>query len=177
MHIDGYRGTGKSTLMFQFQKAFPDFIFGDLDDTLEEAIAQIGVCESIDRYWTLVSTAHQHFLDKWILEQRKPIILVGNNWLPEGLFPPAWRYVAISAERKYILDVHPIRVAWRGHKQGEFSAFSALKKLVCSRSARELFQADIQNIQQLNAALQANGYTFRSASQIYEELDVLSVSL
>ena len=101
IHISGASGSGKTTLGNKLKETFgKKIIVKDLDDLRAEFIeSHYGKkfnWEKFDSY------LYQSFLDKYILSQKKPLILVGLNhmfWLNKKL------YYNVHSEYNYYIDI------------------------------------------------------------------------
>lgn len=122
-HIDAPSGAGKTTFMHQLAVEFPNVVFRDLDDFMSDArsLLQKQYHKSLtgDGYEmtcserTEFNNLSQELLDNWI-EQNLSVegvcAFVGTQWNNS-------KALAISTERRYLLDVHPMINIWRRIKR------------------------------------------------------------
>lgn len=178
MHIDAFPGTGKTTLMHKLEVLFPDIVFKDLDDFLDEAThyADKKYAQEIvgghrpEKVWDVVFLYFQKLLNRWIEKQTKPIILVGLHYTPPEVYTGVHLHLSIPTENKYLLKLHPLRVAWHNEKREAGSSFQALITLIRFKQNRQLFYGDVHDVPIFNKALQNIDYIPKTAKEIVKEL-------
>jgi uridine kinase len=100
IHISGASGSGKTTLGNKLKQQFGNkIIVKDLDDLRAEFESHSGFSSFSSKF---DSELYQAFLDKYILSQKKPLVLVGLNhmfWHNKKL------YYNVHSQYNYYIDI------------------------------------------------------------------------
>jgi adenylate kinase family enzyme len=114
-HIEGSPGAGKTHLMNQLEKEFPEFMFADLDwfrnaaiNDAEEIEGELSR-EQLYKRLVYLDRLSQKYLDKWLKKQTKPVVLFGwgVNFIMEVVDPSG----------KVLLSTSPLKSAYRNYKR------------------------------------------------------------
>src|ERR1700704_5305218 len=101
-HLDGFTGAGKTTTMQRLQREFPDVVFKDIDDFIEET-PLTGLSKTSPTYYKDFNTRVQQYVNTWIDQQPGDIVLVGVSYFPPGMFEPVVHDITIPTTQKYIV--------------------------------------------------------------------------
>lgn len=134
IHVSGPSGCGKTTLGNKLKKRFGNkIVVKDIDDLRQEFIKDYYGNKS----WKIINKrAYQKFLDEFILNQKKPLVLVGLNIMP---WWHKYLYYELHADYKFYIKLD--------------------SKIICKQKACRLFR-DIPKDEKAMKDLEENNKKF-----------------
>jgi hypothetical protein len=192
-HLEGFSGSGKTTVLLRLEKEFPEITFKDMDDFFEEASRIVKRRHNIEYfcirnistsaeyllthftrlYGHEINMETQQLIDEWLAKQHGDIIFVGIAYLPPCILQTEKRNVVISpsAHEKYLLNTPPLQVAWRWFKR-EFtlSTLGAIFLLLLYPLYQKRLWTMYRRSSQFNTLLIQRGYIPCSYEQLSRKL-------
>jgi shikimate kinase len=187
-HIDAFMGAGKTTLMHELQKEFPEVLFRDVDDFIEydKASKKVGRIrgkygiwsplpdDKAEEFYRLVDKYTHEKIEQWTVKQKKDVVLVGMGYMSKDThrqYPEFSKDYAIEAEKKILYNVAPFRVAFRDTKRLlNIPSLETLMLILRTHKYRQEYLDTFHGARTTNKALRNRGYEPLSAKGIRKEI-------
>lgn len=189
MHIDAFQGAGKTTLMRQLEKEFPEIIFRDVDDFIapgykkanKEIKGQIKGGELTefpnDNFYDRVNQHTSDIIKGWAAKQKQDVVLVGMAHSPQGAYPDPnipkdyYKNYEFPIEKRYLYDVPVFKVAWRGTKRWlNVPSLETLLLILRKKQYRDEYKWAYTGAKNVSRHLKDIGYEPRSRTLLRNEL-------